>query len=38
MDFGSHAPKQYIRLSYATAYEKLEEAVERLARLFGQRQ
>jgi aspartate/methionine/tyrosine aminotransferase len=38
MDFGSHAPEQYIRLSYATAYEKLEEAVERLARLFGQRQ
>jgi aspartate/methionine/tyrosine aminotransferase len=35
MDFGTHAPKEYIRLSYATAYPKLEEAVERLAKLFG---
>jgi aspartate/methionine/tyrosine aminotransferase len=35
MDFGTHAPKDYIRLSYATALPKLEEAVERLAKLFG---
>ncbi|TAL96395.1 MAG: pyridoxal phosphate-dependent aminotransferase [Paraburkholderia sp.] len=35
MDFGSHAPHSYIRLSYATAYAKLEEAVERLGGLFG---
>jgi aspartate/methionine/tyrosine aminotransferase len=33
-DFGFHAPDQYIRLSYATAYSKLEQAVERLATLF----
>ncbi len=35
LDFGSHAPRQYIRLSYATAYPKLEEAVARLQRFFG---
>ena len=35
MDFGLHAPHTYIRLSYATAYAKLEEAVERLGGLFG---
>ncbi|CAG4894449.1 pyridoxal phosphate-dependent aminotransferase [Paraburkholderia gardini] len=35
MDFGLHAPHSYIRLSYATAYAKLEEAVERLGRLFN---
>jgi aspartate/methionine/tyrosine aminotransferase len=35
MDFGTHAPQTYIRLSYATAYAKLEEAVERLGTLFG---
>jgi len=35
MDFGVAAPHQYIRLSYATAYERLEEAVERLHKLFG---
>jgi aspartate/methionine/tyrosine aminotransferase len=34
MDFGHHAPRSYIRLSYATAYAKLEEAVERLRGLF----
>ncbi|WP_118179508.1 pyridoxal phosphate-dependent aminotransferase [Paraburkholderia phosphatilytica] len=34
MDFGSYAPHDYIRLSYATAYGKLEEAVERLRVLF----
>jgi aspartate/methionine/tyrosine aminotransferase len=35
MDFGSYQPREYIRLSYATAYSKLEEAVERLQKLFG---
>ncbi|KGW23393.1 pyridoxal phosphate-dependent aminotransferase [Burkholderia pseudomallei] len=35
MDFGVHAPRDYIRLSYATAYSRLEEAVERLGKLFG---
>lgn len=35
MDFGVAAPHQYVRLSYATAYERLEEAVERLHKLFN---
>jgi aspartate/methionine/tyrosine aminotransferase len=35
MDFGNHAPRAYIRLSYATAYPKLEEAVGRLRGLFN---
>ncbi|MCX4160960.1 MULTISPECIES: pyridoxal phosphate-dependent aminotransferase [Paraburkholderia] len=35
MDFGTHAPRQHVRLSYATALPKLEEAVERLRGLFG---
>ncbi|WP_246796978.1 pyridoxal phosphate-dependent aminotransferase [Burkholderia perseverans] len=35
MDFGLHAPREYIRLSYATAYERLEEAVARLGAMFG---
>jgi aspartate/methionine/tyrosine aminotransferase len=35
MDFGLAAPRQYVRLSYATAYERLEEAVERLRKLFN---
>lgn len=33
-DFGSHEPKRYIRASYATGLEKLEQAVERLDRLL----
>ena len=33
-DFGFHAPRDYIRVSYATAYSKLEEAIERLGTLF----
>ena len=37
MDFGVHAPRDYIRLSYATAYPRLEEAVERLGKLFNLR-
>jgi aspartate/methionine/tyrosine aminotransferase len=35
MDFGSAAPHQYVRVSYATAYPRLEEAVQRLRGLFG---
>jgi aspartate/methionine/tyrosine aminotransferase len=35
MDFGTYQPREYIRVSYATAYTKLEEAVERLRKLFG---
>jgi len=35
LDFGSYQPRKYIRLSYATALPRLEQAVERLARLFG---
>ncbi|MEI6000934.1 pyridoxal phosphate-dependent aminotransferase [Paraburkholderia bengalensis] len=35
MDFGTYQPHEYIRVSYATAYTKLEEAVERLRKLFG---
>ncbi|MFC5428373.1 pyridoxal phosphate-dependent aminotransferase [Paraburkholderia denitrificans] len=35
MDFGVAAPHRYVRLSYATAYERLEEAVERLRKLFN---
>jgi aspartate/methionine/tyrosine aminotransferase len=29
-DFGVAAPKRYVRISYATSYEKLQQAVERL--------
>ncbi|CAM2141967.1 Aminotransferase [Pararobbsia alpina] len=35
VDFGTAAPRQYLRLSYATAYEKIEEAVERIGTLFA---
>jgi aspartate/methionine/tyrosine aminotransferase len=35
LDFGSHVPHDYVRVSYATAYAKLEEAVARLATLFN---
>jgi aspartate/methionine/tyrosine aminotransferase len=35
MDFGVAAPRQYVRLSYATAYERLEEAMGRLHTFFG---
>ncbi|HWJ94784.1 MAG TPA: aminotransferase class I/II-fold pyridoxal phosphate-dependent enzyme, partial [Telluria sp.] len=33
-DFGFAAPARHVRFSYATAYERLEEAVDRMARLF----
>ncbi|RFU46316.1 pyridoxal phosphate-dependent aminotransferase [Paraburkholderia sp. DHOC27] len=35
MDFGHYAPRSYIRLSYATAYPKLEDAVARLRGFFN---
>jgi aspartate/methionine/tyrosine aminotransferase len=34
-DFGFSAPLRHVRFSYATAYSRIEEAVERLRRLFG---
>jgi aspartate/methionine/tyrosine aminotransferase len=33
-DFGFAAPKRHVRFSYATQYERIEEAVERLGRLL----
>jgi aspartate/methionine/tyrosine aminotransferase len=33
-DFGFAAPKRHVRLSYATAYARIEEAVERMARVL----
>jgi aspartate/methionine/tyrosine aminotransferase len=36
LDFGPHTAQHYIRLSYATAMDHLEEAVSRLGRLFSQ--
>jgi aspartate/methionine/tyrosine aminotransferase len=33
-DFGFAAPHKHVRLSYATAYARIEEAVERLARVL----
>jgi aspartate/methionine/tyrosine aminotransferase len=35
LDFGPHTARQYIRVSYATSMENLEEAVARLRRFFG---
>jgi aspartate/methionine/tyrosine aminotransferase len=29
-DFGAHSPQRFVRISYATSYERLSEAVERL--------
>ncbi|MFC0398036.1 pyridoxal phosphate-dependent aminotransferase [Paraburkholderia rhizosphaerae] len=34
IDFGTAAPHDYVRVSYATAYSRLEEAVERLRGVF----
>ncbi len=34
-DFGVAAPQRHVRFSYATKYERIEEAVARLGRLFG---
>ena len=33
-DFGFAAPKRHVRFSYATKYERIEQAVDRLARLI----
>jgi aspartate/methionine/tyrosine aminotransferase len=33
-DFGFAAPERHVRFSYATKYERIEEAVQRLARLL----
>jgi aspartate/methionine/tyrosine aminotransferase len=33
-DFGFAAPRQHVRFSYATAYPRLEQAMERLGRLL----
>jgi aspartate/methionine/tyrosine aminotransferase len=37
LDFGSFAARQYIRLSYATSMENLQEAVARLTKFFAVR-
>lgn len=37
LDFGPHTARQYIRLSYATSMENLEEAVRRLSVFLAQR-
>jgi aspartate/methionine/tyrosine aminotransferase len=34
-DFGFAAPARHVRFSYATKYERIEEAVQRLARQLG---
>jgi aspartate/methionine/tyrosine aminotransferase len=34
-DFGFAAPSRHVRFSYATQFERIEEAVQRLARLVG---
>jgi len=34
-DFGVAAPQRHVRFSYATKYERIEEAVARIARLLG---
>jgi aspartate/methionine/tyrosine aminotransferase len=35
MDFGSHAARQYIRVSYATSMANLQEAISRLGQYFS---
>jgi aspartate/methionine/tyrosine aminotransferase len=37
LDFGAHAARQYVRVSYATAMDKLQEAVARLTPLLAKR-
>jgi aspartate/methionine/tyrosine aminotransferase len=34
-DFGFAAPARHVRFSYATQYERIEEAVERMGRMFS---
>jgi aspartate/methionine/tyrosine aminotransferase len=36
-DFGVAAPERYVRVSYATSLERLQEAVERIAGFLGRR-
>jgi aspartate/methionine/tyrosine aminotransferase len=35
LDFGQHAPRRYVRLSYATALPRIEEAMARVETLFA---
>jgi aspartate/methionine/tyrosine aminotransferase len=37
LDFGPHTEHNYIRLSYATSIENLQEAVARMRRFFAER-
>jgi aspartate/methionine/tyrosine aminotransferase len=34
-DFGVHSPQRFVRISYATSYERLCEAVERLQKYLA---
>jgi aspartate/methionine/tyrosine aminotransferase len=36
-DFGTHAPQRYVRISYATSMEPLEEGINRLGRFLAAR-
>lgn len=36
-DFGSHAPHRYVRISYATSLDNLQEAVERISGFLARR-
>ena len=37
LDFGPHTARQYIRLSYATSMENLQQAMSRLRTFFDSR-
>lgn len=36
-DFGTHAPQRYVRISYATAMDRLEEGIARMGRFLAAR-
>jgi aspartate/methionine/tyrosine aminotransferase len=36
-DFGTHAPQRYVRISYATAMDRLEEGIARMGRFLADR-
>jgi aspartate/methionine/tyrosine aminotransferase len=36
-DFGTHAPQRYVRFSYATAMDRLEEGIARIGRFLAAR-
>jgi aspartate/methionine/tyrosine aminotransferase len=36
-DFGTHTPQRYVRISYATAMDRLEEGIARMGRFLGNR-